>query len=92
MKIGPRLLLFLLALFACQKKPAPASPQTEEACVDAYLAARGLDPFGNPQGTMYAGGTPLFDEKTGETKDRLELVYGKHPEAKSACGEMRPSP
>ncbi len=53
--------------------------------MDAWLEGRGLDPFGAPQGTVYAGGTPLMNEATGELADRLEYVYARHPEARAAC-------
>lgn len=61
------------------------APATEEACVDAWLQARNLDTYGNAEGTMYMGGTPLFNERTGERTDRLAFVYKKHPDAKKAC-------
>jgi len=69
---------------------APASEGTavkgdETACVDAWLKAKKLDRFGSPEGTMYAGGTPLFDERTGERAERLPFVYKRHPEARKAC-------
>ena len=56
-----------------------------EACVDAWLREKKLDPYGHPEGTMYAGGTPLFDERTGERKDRLAYVLERHPDARSVC-------
>lgn len=59
--------------------------QAKEACLDKWLKSKKLDPYGNADGTMYAGGTPLFNEATGETKDRLEYVYARQPEAKKAC-------
>jgi hypothetical protein len=34
---------------------------------------------------MYAGGTPLFDERTGESRDRMAFVFEHQPEAKKAC-------
>ena len=34
---------------------------------------------------MYMGGTPLFDERTGERTDRLVFVYRRHAEARAAC-------
>ena len=38
--------------------PGSASaPSTEESCVDQWLAARKLDAYGSPEGTMYAGGS-----------------------------------
>jgi hypothetical protein len=57
----------------------------EEACVDRWLAERSLDEYGSPRGTMYAGGTPLFDEATGKRQDRLEHIYSHHPEARAVC-------
>jgi hypothetical protein len=64
---------------------ARAARAREEKCLDRWLTERKLDPYGMPEGTMYAGGTPLFDEATGRQTDRLEYVYRKHPEAKTAC-------
>ncbi|MGI5861708.1 MAG: hypothetical protein ACOX6T_06575 [Myxococcales bacterium] len=56
-----------------------------EACVDRWLKERNLNQYGDPEGTMYAGGTPLFDEATGERTDRLEHVFSKHPQAREHC-------
>lgn len=55
------------------------------ACVDRWLQEHKLDQYGHPEGTMYAGGTPLFNEATGESKDRLEYVFARQPEARKAC-------
>lgn len=64
---------------------AGGSAPGRESCVDRWLAARQLDRYGHKQGTMYAGGTPLFDERTGERTDRLEYIFARHPAAKQAC-------
>ena len=61
----------------------------EEACVDRWLDSHGLDVFGSPEGTLYPGGSPTFDEKTGRPISRLEFVYAHHPEARSACRSDR---
>jgi hypothetical protein len=58
-----------------------------EACLDGWLRERKLDPYGHPEGTMYTGGTPLFDERTGERKDRVAYVLEGHPEARRACAD-----
>jgi hypothetical protein len=63
----------------------PQNRSEIESCVNGWLAARNFDEYGHPAGTMYAGGTPLFDEKTGESRDRLDYVFARHPEARSAC-------
>lgn len=73
---------------AGQPEAAPASASASastEACVDAWLKAHGRDRYGNAEGTMYAGGTPLFDERTGLTTDRLDYVFARQPEARAAC-------
>ncbi|WP_224370034.1 hypothetical protein [Hyalangium versicolor] len=62
-----------------------AERQAQETCLDKWLKSQKLDRYGSPEGTMYAGGTPLFDERTGESRDRLDFVYERQPEAKKAC-------
>ncbi|MGQ0508867.1 MAG: hypothetical protein ACT4TC_26495 [Myxococcaceae bacterium] len=75
------MLALFLALLAtgCPKKP------TEEACVDAWLDAQKLNRFGDPADTVYSGGTPLFDERSGTSQDRLAYVYARQPKVKAAC-------
>jgi hypothetical protein len=62
-----------------------AERQAQESCLDQWLKSKKMDRYGHPEGTMYAGGTPLFNEMTGETRDRLDYVYERQPEAKKAC-------
>ena len=61
-----------------------------QECVDGELTKRNLNEFGDPKGTAYAGGTPLFDEPTGKSTDRVEYVFKKHPDIKAAC--VHPAP
>lgn len=56
-----------------------------EACVDQWLKAHDLDKYGNTAGSVYAGGTPLFNEATGESTDRLDYIFKNHPEIRDAC-------
>jgi hypothetical protein len=52
-----------------------------KARIDAWVKAHDRNEFGDPPDTMYAGGTPLFDERSGVYKDRYEYIAKKHPEA-----------
>jgi hypothetical protein len=61
--------------------PSPA----REACVDRWLQEHKLDRYGNAEGTMYTGGSPLFNESTGETIERLAYVFQRQPDAQKAC-------
>lgn len=95
-----RLLAVAALLLAC-RQPASAPPPERDAspageparadaraaltCLDEELRKRGLNEFGDPPGTVYAGGTPLFDEKTGKTMDRETFLRSKHAELARAC-------
>jgi hypothetical protein len=85
----------LLLFCACKREPAPATaepgtpPDPLTACVDAQLSHKGLNSYGDPPETSYAGGTPLFDEKTGKSRDRIEYVLSRKPEIGAACGRDR---
>jgi len=35
---------------------------------------------------MYAGGTPLFDERTGRVRDKYEYILERHPELRRRVG------
>ncbi len=50
--------------------------------IDRWIEENKLNPFGDPPGTMYAGGTPLFDERTGRNRDRYEYILDNHPDLK----------
>jgi hypothetical protein len=63
----------------------PGQPVSESQCVEDWIAKNHLNQYGDADGTMYAGGTPLFDEASGQTRDRLQYIFEKHPEAKTAC-------
>ena len=51
----------------------------EKAKIEKWLVENKLNEYGDPMNTMYAGGTPLFDESTGETTDRYEYIMKKYP-------------
>lgn len=51
----------------------------EKAAFDAWVNSKGLNIFGDPKDTMYTGGTPLFNEMTGEQTSVDKYALGKHP-------------
>ena len=52
--------------------------------IDAWLARNGLNKFGDRPDTVYAGGSPLMDERTGRVRDRYEYILEKHPELRGS--------
>lgn len=51
----------------------------EKQQIDAWIKKNNLNDYGDPKDTVYTGGTPLFDERTGQSKDKYEYVLEKHP-------------
>lgn len=48
--------------------------------IDQWIKDNNLNNYGDPKNIMYAGGTPLFDEATGEITDRYAYILRNHPE------------
>ncbi len=48
--------------------------------IDSWLEENNLNRYGDPIGTFYTGGTPLFDEKTGLSIGRYSYILENHPE------------
>lgn len=48
--------------------------------IDEWIRLHGKNEYGDNPGTVYAGGTPLFNEMTGRTLDRYEYILKRHPE------------
>ena len=49
--------------------------------IDQWVKANGRNEYGDPPGTVYAGGNPLFDERSPKQKDRYEYILSKNPDA-----------
>lgn len=52
----------------------------ERERINHWIAERGLNPYGDPIDTVYAGGTPLFDEQTGMETDRYAYMQKSFPD------------
>ena len=65
-----------------QQIKAIASNLTDEAkaSIDDWLLENSLNKYGDTKDAMYIGGTPLFDEATGKTRNRFEYILENNPE------------
>lgn len=52
----------------------------QKTAIDAWLKENGYNRYGDSRGILYTGGTPLFNEETGETLDRYEYILERHPD------------
>jgi hypothetical protein len=60
-------------------KPTNVSAE-ERIEIDLWIKDNNLNKYGDPKDTVYVGGTPLFDEKTGQTINRYDYILKKHPD------------
>ncbi|HTE18233.1 MAG TPA: hypothetical protein VK689_07610 [Armatimonadota bacterium] len=51
--------------------------------IDQWIREQGRNEYGDDKGTVYTGGTPLFNEMTGRTLDKYEYILKRHPELRS---------
>jgi len=60
----------------------PVVTNEEQQRIDDWLGAYAdsLNDYGDPKGTMYAGGTPLFNETQGKPITKYEYIVAKHPD------------
>ena len=52
----------------------------EKSQIDKWIIKNHLNQYGDFQNTVYLGGTPLFNEETGETITKYEYIIKKHPD------------
>lgn len=68
-----------------QPTPKPTTVQSsipveEQKKIDQWIENNNLNQYGDPKDTVYAGGTPLFNESTGEYTDKYEYIVKEHPD------------
>lgn len=52
----------------------------EKKQIDEWLEMKDFNRYGDDKSAVYIGGTPLFDEKTGESIDRYDYILNKFPD------------
>ncbi len=48
--------------------------------IDEMIKKSGLNKYGDKKDTVYAGGTPLFNERTGKRRSRYDYIRERHPD------------
>ena len=52
----------------------------EKEQIENWIITNDLNQYGDAKDTVYIGGTPLFDEQTGQTIDRYEYILSSYPD------------
>jgi len=77
------LIIFLIivlgaTVFLFWPKQEISISETEKEQIEAWIIENDLNQYGDLKDTVYMGGTPLFDERTGESIDKYEYILRKH--------------
>ncbi len=56
----------------------PQLDEQQRKLIDDTIKRLGLNEYGDAKGTVYAGGTPLFNEFSGKTVDRYDYIVSRH--------------
>ena len=54
--------------------------EVEKQQIQQWIVENDLNQYGDPKNTFYTGGTPLYNEGTGETIDLYDYILGRHPD------------
>jgi len=52
----------------------------EKQLIDAWIIENDLNRYGDIKDMVYIGGTPLFNEATGQSIDKYEYILQGHPD------------
>jgi len=52
----------------------------DKQAIDDWLAKKGLNRYGDAKNAVYTGGTPLYDEQTGQSMERYAYILNKFPD------------
>ena len=58
----------------------PACSESEKQKIDTWIKKDNLNEYGDSTNTVYAGGTPLFNESTGQSIELYQYILEKHPD------------
>ena len=72
--------LLLLTMFTIVISSSCLTNSKERLLIDCWLKENNLNTYGDPFDTVYAGGTPLFNELTGTYLDPYEYLDQRYPE------------
>ena len=50
----------------------------EKQQIEAWIIENNLNQYGDPKDTFYIGGTPLFNERTGQSIDKYQYILERH--------------
>ena len=61
-------------------EPPCSVPEEEQRQIDSWIRVNRFNFVGDPKGAMYAGGSPLFDERTASRRNRYDYIVQRHPD------------
>lgn len=79
--IGILVLILVVGFIILREKPEQDQISFEERqLIGVWIKENDLNQYGDPKDIVYTGGTPLFNEMTGERIDKYEYILKNHPD------------
>ena len=84
--LGLAILILITGLVVSERIKTPGEEKMKERIsseekelIETWIIKNDLNQYADPKDTVYMGGTPLFDERTGRTIDKYEYIVKNHP-------------
>lgn len=78
---GLGILILIIGFFVLKPEKEYVSggiSSEEKQQIEVWIIEQGLNQYGDPEDTVYIGGTPLFNERTGESIDKYKYILRNH--------------
>ena len=73
-------LILAVFVFISLKQEGKEISLEEKGLIETWIVENDLNQYGDSKDTVYTGGTPLFNERTGESIDKYEYILENHPD------------
>ena len=73
-------LILAVFVFISLKQEGKEISLEEKGLIETWIVENDLNQYGDSKDTVYIGGTPLFNERTGESIDKYEYILENHPD------------
>lgn len=76
--LGLIILILIIGFVVLEQENEGGISLEEKQLIEAWIVENDLNRYGDIKDTVYSGGTPLFDERTGQSTDRYEYILRRY--------------
>ena len=76
--LGVVILVLIVGFVILQSGKEGEISSGEKELIEVWIVESNLNQYGDSKDTVYMGGTPLFNERTGESIDKYKYIIKNH--------------